>query len=157
VVRTFIGSILCAGLWAGAIAGYSPGAAAKPKIVYLELMSFSARTQGDDGMRYSPITTVLGIPGRKYFSYICRMLPRVRDAVVNYYNDYPIPIGQSGQMVHSRNQKRLLKRINTSLNGGYVWRVYTVTGARTGVTKPTKVLKFKIRQQCVNGLLKKAD
>jgi len=131
--------------------------AAKPKILYLELMSFSARTQGDDGMRYSPITTVLGIPGKKYFPYVCRMLPRRRDAVVNYYSDCPIPIDEQDRMVYSRNQKRLIKRIKDSLNGGYMWRVYTVSGARTGVSKPTKHLKLKIKQQCVNGLLKKAN
>ena len=150
--RTLLLSAICVGLFASA-----PAEAAKREILYLELNSFLAKTLADKKHSYSPITIVLGIPGKEYIGYVCRMMPRLRDVVVSYYNDYPIPIKLNGHLKLLNNPKRLIKRINKSLKGGYVWRVYIAEGARTGLSKPAKTLGLKIGLLCHNGLILSAE
>ncbi len=99
---------------------------------YLQLESFMAPVLYPGRQRSSsaPVTIILNVPNEGKVGAICRVTPRIRDAIMTSLFEKPIPV-KRGKAELGGTSVQLLEAINKSLGSDMVSKVVLMIGARS--------------------------
>jgi len=98
---------------------------------HVQLQSFMApvlRTSRKSSMM-APITVIMKVPDEDQVGAVCRVTPRVKDAMMTSLFSKPIPVS-GGKLVLEGVGARLLVAINGALDEELVSEVFVLAGAR---------------------------
>lgn len=139
-------------VWGIAYVGYSRGggdsdfetASRTEPSVQLQLLTIQTPTRAFNGRRgnRTRVSITLEVPDPAYIPYICRLTPRVRDALIQVLHRDPPQYVSRRDLDFTRQQPNMLEATNRALGREYVDDLIVRTGARpipkdaaSGVTK----------------------